>query len=176
MTAIVARWRSRARSAPSRPAVVPVVLVLMVAGFAVAAGILFVRWQSARAADSARSAAVGAAQRQVPALLSYSYQSFASDLAHAEADTAPQFRSTYAKLMTGQVEPAAMRNHVVTTSAVTGTAVESADSGGVTLLMFVSQQTKTDAKQESVLNDTAVRVTMREVSGAWLVAGLTPRS
>jgi Mce-associated membrane protein len=152
-------------------ALVPVVVVL-----AVATLVSFLRWQSANAADSARSAAVTAANRRVPALLSYSYQTFGTVLAQAKTDTTPQFGATYAKLMSGQVEPQAIKDHVVTQATVSGTAVESTGSGGVTLLMFLNQQTKTDAKAQSVLNDTAVRVTMQDVNGTWLVANLTPSS
>ena len=178
MTAIVGRWRSGAHSFPSRRRVSPAVIVLVVViiALAVATGILFVRWQSARAVDSARSAAVSAADKTVPTLLSYSYQTFGADLAKAEANTTPQFRTTYAKLMSSQVESVAKQDHVVTQATVSGTAVESAQSGSATLLLFVSQQTKTSAKSESVLNDTAVRVTMQDVNGTWLVSDLTPSS
>jgi Mce-associated membrane protein len=119
---------------------------------------------------------VAAAKQQVPALLSYSYQTFRTDLARAEADTTGPFRATYTNLMTSQIEPAAMQNHVVTQTSVTGASVIDAAPGNATLLLFVSVQTKTDAKAEAVLNETAVRVTMRDVGGAWLIAGLTPRS
>lgn len=178
MTAIAARWRRAARPQRDRRSVplavialVPVVVVL-----AVATVILLIRWQSGKASGAARAAAVTAADRYVPALLSYSYQTFGAALAKAKADTTPGFGATYAKLMSGQVEPEAMKNHVVTQASVSGTAVESAGPGTVTLLMFLSQQTKTDAKAQAVLNDTAVRVTMQDVNGTWLVASLTPSS
>jgi len=153
-----------------------VALVVVVIALAVATAVLFARWQSARAADSARTAAVAAAKQKVPELLSYGYQTFSVDLARAEADTTGQFRATYGKLMTGQVEPTAMQNHVVTQASVSASSVVDSGSSSVTLLMFLSQQTKTDAKQESVLNDTAVQVTMSDVNGTWLVSNLTPKS
>lgn len=178
MTATVARWRGGARAHRDRRpvplaviALVPVVIVL-----AAATVILFIRWQSGKTADTARTAAVTAANREVPALLSYSYDAFGTALSHAKADTTRQFGATYAKLMTVQVEPEATRDHVVTEATVSGTAVESAGSGSVTLLMFLDQQTKTDAKAQSVLNDSAVRVTMQDVNGTWLVGNLTPSS
>jgi Mce-associated membrane protein len=172
VTSLVAGLRPRA----SRPAAVLVALVVVVTALAVATGVLFAKWQSARAAGSARTAAVAAAKQKVPALLSYAYQTFATDLARAEADTTPQFRATYGKLMTGHVEPTAMQDHVVTQASVSASSVVDSGPGTVTLLMFLSQQTKTDAKQESVLNDTAVQVTMSDVNGTWLVSGLTPKS
>jgi Mce-associated membrane protein len=153
-----------------------VILSVVVVALAVGAGVLFFQWQSAQATVSARSAAVTAAKQKVPTLLSYSYTSFGSDLAQAEADTTTQFRGTYGNLMTGQIEQAAKRNKVVTQATVSGTSVISAQPGTATLLMFLSQQTKTSAKQESVLNDTAVRVVMRQVNGTWLVDNLLPRS
>ncbi|MGH3167683.1 MAG: hypothetical protein ACRDN0_17565 [Trebonia sp.] len=178
MTAIVARWRGGVSAHRDRRpvplaviALVPVVLVL-----AVATVILFLRWQSGKAADSARTAAITAAGQKVPALLSYSYQSFGTALTKAKADTTPQFGVTYTKLMSSQVQPEAKKDSVVTQATVSGTAVESTGSGSATLLMFLSQQTKTSAKAQAVLNDTAVRVTMQDVNGTWLVANLTPSS
>lgn len=169
MNAIAGRWRQR----PSLPVVILSVVVVLLA---VGTGVLFFQWQSAQATVSARSAAMTAAKQKVPALLSYSYTSFGTDLAQAEADTTPQFRGTYGNLMTGQIEQAAKKNQVVTQATVSDTSVISARPGTATLLMFLSQQTKTSAKQESVLNDTAVQVVMRQVNGAWLVDNLLPRS
>jgi Mce-associated membrane protein len=151
-------------------------LLIVVTGLAVAAGVLLVRVQAGQAAQTARTASVTAAEREVPVLLSYSYQSFSADLARAQGDTTGGFRSRYVQLMTGQVQRAAMANHVVTQASVSAASVVDAQPGSATLLLFLAEQTKTDAKQQPVLNDTALRVTMREVNGTWLVAGLLPRS
>lgn len=175
MAAVLARrvaWRPDA----SRSAVVVAALIIVVAALAASTGVLFVRVRSSQAAQDARTASVAAAKQQVAALLSYSYQTFSSDLARAEADTTGSFRATYARLMTGQVEPVAMQKHVVAQTSVSGASVIDAGPGTATLLLFVSEQTKSDARAEAVLNENAVRVTMRQVGGTWLVAGLTPRS
>lgn len=124
--------------------------------------------------NSASTDATNAATTDVPELLSYTFSSFSTDLAKAEAVTTPTFRSTYSKLMTTQIEGPAQQNQVVTSAAVTNSSVISASGSKVTLLMFLSQQTKTKAKAESVLNDNAVRVTMRKEGGRWLVDDVTP--
>ena len=160
----------------SRASVTLAALVIVTTGLAVAAGVLLVRVRSGRDAQAARPASVRAAKKEVPALLSYSYQTFRADLARAEAGTTGTFRTTYRKLMSGRVEPAALAGHVVTRTSVSAAAVIAAGPGTATLLLFLSEQTRTDARQEPVLNDTAVRVTMRQVHGTWLVAGLVPRS
>ncbi len=172
MSAAVAAWRERG----SRSAVVLVSLVIVVAGLAAASGLLLARMLAGQQAQDAQTASVAAAKREVPALLSYSYQTFGGDLAHAAADTTGAFRGTYQKLMSGQVEQAAVAGHVVTQAAGSGASVIDAGPGTATLLLFLSEETKSDAKAEPVLNDTAVRVTMQDVNGTWLVAGLTPRS
>ena len=172
MSAAVAAQRPQA----SRPPVALAALVIVVAALAVAAGVLAVRVRASQAAQAARTASVAAAERDVPALLSYSYQSFRADLARAQVDTTGGFRTRYLQLMSGQVQQAAMANHVVTQASVSAASVVEAQPGSATLLLFLSEQTRTDAKREPVLNDTAVRVTMREVNGTWRVAGLVPRS
>lgn len=169
MTAIAARLRGRA----SRTVVIlAVVIVALIAANVV----LLLMWQSQGAVNDARTAAVTAADKKVPSLLSYSYSSFAADLARAEGGATDKFRSTYGKLMTSQVEPTARQHQVITQATVASASVISAQSGTATLLMFLDQQTKTNTKSESVLNDTAVRVVMRQVNGTWLVDDLVPRS
>lgn len=170
-----ARWAGW-RGGRSRSAVVLAVLIIVVAALAVAAAVLFIRVRSSQAGQDARSGSMAAAKQQVPALLSYSYLTFGSDLARAQADTTGPFRATYTKLMTSEVGPTAKLNHVVTQTSVSAASVIDAGNGSATLLLFVSEQTKTAARQEAVLNENAVRVTMRVVNGNWLVAGLTPRS
>lgn len=169
MIAIAGRWPQRA----SRSAVI---LAIVIVALAVSTGVLFFKWQSQQSANNARTAAVSAARQKVPALLSYSYSSFGSDLARAEADTTAKFRGTYGQLMTSQIESAAKKHQVVTQATASAASVITAQPGSATLLMFLSQQTKTNAKTESVLNDTAVQVTMRKVGGTWLIDNLVPRS
>jgi len=146
-----------------------VCVVLLLATAALA--FFFVRQQQA---SGARTDATTAATTDVPELLSYTFSSFGSDLSKAESVATPQFRGTYSKLMTGQIEGPAKQNQVVTSASVTNSSVISYSGSKVTLLMFLSQQTKTKAKAESVLNDVAVRVTMRKSGGQWLVDDMTP--
>ena len=169
MTAIAGRWSQRVSGSA-------VILAVVVVVLAAATGWLFFQWQSDQAANNARTAAVTAARQDVPALLSYSFSSFSTDLATAEADTTAQFRNTYGNLMTGQIESTAKKDQVVTQATVSSASVVTAQPGSATLLLFLSQQTKTKAKQESVLNDTAVRVEMKKANGKWLVDSLVPRS
>lgn len=146
-----------------------VCVVLLVATAALA--FLYVREQQA---SSARNDATSAATTDVPELLSYTFSSFSTDLSKAEAVTTPSFRSTYSKLMTSEIEGPAKQNQVVTSSAVSNSSVISSSGSRVTLLLFLSQQTKTKAKAESVLNDNAVRVVMVKQGGQWLVDNVTP--
>ncbi|MBO0803612.1 MAG: hypothetical protein J2P25_11135 [Nocardiopsaceae bacterium] len=162
------RWARRA-------SVTVVILVVVVVALAASTGVLFFQWYSAHAADDARVAAMAAAKKKVPTLLSYSYTTFGKNLARAEANTTPKFRDTYGKLMTGKVEPTAKRTKVVTQATVSAASVISAKPGSATMLLFLSQQTKTSAKQQPVLNDNAVWVSMRQVNGTWLIDNLVPR-
>lgn len=169
MTAIAARLRGRA----SRTVVI---LAVAIVALIAANIVLLLMWQSQQGVSDTRAAAVSAADKKVPSLLTYSYSSFAADLARAEAGATDNFRATYGHLMTSQVEPTARQHQVITQATVANASVISAQSGTATLLMFLDQQTKTNIKSESVLNDTAVRVVMRQVNGTWLVDSLQPRS
>lgn len=164
------------RPAVSRASAAVAALAVAVAGLAVATAVLLLQLRASEAAQAARTASVVAARQEVPALLSYSYQTFRAGVQQAAAGTTGTFRATYLNLMSRKVGPAALARHVTARAAVTGASVISAGPSQTRLLLFLSEQTSTAAKQEPVLNDTAVRVTMREVAGRWLVAGLLPRS
>lgn len=153
-----------------------VILAVVVVALIVADVILLLAWQSQQAVSNARTAAVAAANEKVPTLLSYSYSTFGTALTRAESNVTDQFWGTYGHLMTSQIEPAAKKDQVVAQASVTGTSVVSAQPGTVTLLMILDQQTKTNTRTESVLNNTAVRVVMQKVNGTWLVDDLLPRS
>jgi Mce-associated membrane protein len=159
-----------------RPSVTVAVLTIVVVALAVATVLLLFQWHSAQTTSSAQSGASAAAAKDVPALLSYQSQTLAADIAKAKADCTPQFAGTYGQAMASQVEQTAAKNHVDTETTVSDTSVVRSSSGNVTLLVFTSSQTKTDAKAESVLNDTAVKVTMQKVGGTWLVSDLVPES
>jgi Mce-associated membrane protein len=179
VTAFTARLRRRAsrpgRALP-RPSVTVAVLTIVVIALAVATILLLFQWHGDQTTSNAESGASAAAAKDVPALLSYESQTIAADIAKAKADCTPQFASTYGQAMASQVKQTAAKNHVDTETTVSDTSVASSASGKVTLLVFISSQTKTDAKAESVLNDTAVKVTMQKVGGAWLVSNLVPES
>jgi Mce-associated membrane protein len=161
---------SRIRRTPRNVAILSAVCLVL----AVATGVLAFFWMNGNGADTARTNAVSAAETDVPELLSYSSATFSSDLAKAEAATTPQFRSTYEKLMTSQIEPSAKAHQVVTSSTVSAAAVVNAQPKSAALLLFLNQQTKTATKAEPVLNSIAVQVEMTNVNGTWLVAGMTP--
>lgn len=169
------RLRRSGRGLP-RPSVTVAVLTIVVVALAVATILLLFRWHSDQTTSSAQSDASAAAAKDVPALLSYQSQTLAADIAKAKADCTPQFANAYGQAMASQVEQTATKNHVDTETTVSDTSVVNSSPSNVTLLVFISSQTKTDAKAESVLNDTAVKVTMQKVGGTWLVSNLVPES
>lgn len=153
-----------------------VILAVVVVALIVADIVLLLAWQSQQAVSNARTAAVAAANEKVPTLLSYSYSSFGTALTHARANVTDRFWSSYGHLMTSRIEPAAKKDEVVAQATVTSTSVVAAQPGTVTLLMILDEQTKTSLRAESVLNNTAVHVVMRQVNGTWLVDSLLPRT
>jgi Mce-associated membrane protein len=118
--------------------------------------------------------ALAAAQTEVPTLLSYNIARLDDDLGKGISLTTGQFGTDYRLLVSDTLEPAAKRRQVVTTATVSGSGVVSVDNDDVVLLMFINRQASSVDAPSTQLDMGTVKVTMRDVSGRWLIAGMEP--
>lgn len=155
-----------------RPAVGVLVPALVVAVLVVANVVLAVRRDGAEAREQARTAAVTAARTRVPALLGYDWTALDAHATRAGTLTTGAFRTRYATLFRTRIRPAALTQHTRTRAGVKTVGVVSADRDRVVLLMLLDQTTTSTAATR--IDGSRSLVTMRDVHGTWLVAGLTP--
>lgn len=125
--------------------------------------------------DTARTEALGVAQRSVAELMSYDYRSLPHDLQHRQALVTGKFKNDYTGLVSSVIEPAAVRTQMLTRSSV-GAAGAEEDSGTdeVKVFMLVNQTTRSALQPEPKLLNTRLRVTMVRTDGRWLVSDLQP--
>jgi hypothetical protein len=124
-------------------------------------------------------AALAAASREVPALLSYDFRNLSGSRSRALAQTTGGFHTTFAHDFDSSVEPAAAKEQILAESATRGAAyVATATSGVVTCLLFIDETVSRGAPpartQAHEIDDDRVVVTMTSVRGRWLISSLTP--
>lgn len=149
------------------------VAAAVVAGAAVADLLLANAVGGDRARDTARVDATRSARQLVPVLLSYDYETLDADLLRARQATTAGFRNDFDKLVTSVVRPTAAERHVSTKAAVTAAGVVSSSSDRVTVLVFVTQTSRTAGKAP-VVTGSRVRVLMARTTAGWRIAGLDP--
>jgi Mce-associated membrane protein len=124
--------------------------------------------------ESSGREALAAAQTAVPTLLSYNIARLDDDLAKGVSLTTGQFATDYRSLVSDTLESAARTKQVVTTATVSASGIVSVNHDDVVVLMFINRQASNVDVPTTHLDISTVKVTMRDVSGRWLIADMEP--
>lgn len=173
---ISARIRRGGRALLFGRAPVALTVGLAVLLLAVAAWALVVTDQAAaaRRVTAARAAASASAAMLVPKILSYDAHTLAQDLATAESVMTSPFATRYHSLFTGQIEPAATREGVVTNADVVATSVVSAAENKVVTLVYIDQTTTDGKSSTPKLDSSRALVTLVHIGPRWLISAVNP--
>lgn len=124
-----------------------------------------------RAAVQAGEAAARAATESIAAILSYQPANARQSLETAAHDRLTgQFLDDYSQLIKTVVVPEAVGKRITANATVPATAVVAADPHHAVLLAYVDQ-TLTVGSEPPAQTNSAVRVTMDNVDGRWLISG-----
>ncbi|MEW9554374.1 hypothetical protein [Nonomuraea sp. NPDC050783] len=151
-------------------------LGVLVAVAAVLVPTMWFNLRDLREADAAGSAAMAAARRAAPELLSYDYRTVEKDLARAGSHTTGELTRYYKELSTS-LAARARAEKIVQTASVAGAAVERARPDRVEILLFVNTGTVKEVPgksgpQQQVAQSRARLVMVRE-GDRWLAADLS---
>ncbi|MEU5593251.1 hypothetical protein [Streptomyces sp. NPDC020298] len=165
---------------PSRRWLLSAVLsALLVVGL-VAASLLGWQYREGRRAETARGAALTAARKAAPVVLSYDYRHLDRDFARARERLTGHFRDEYGRTTARVVGPTARKYHGVVKATVAEPAgggvpaasVVSAAPDRAVVLLFVNQVTRSTQVSGSRLDLNRVRMTMTRTSGGWKVSAV----
>ena len=151
-----------------------VVLTLLAVVLAAAAASLF--WDSAgrRGAVRAGDDAAQAARDSIVAILSYQPSTAQQSLEAAARDRLTgKFLDDYTQLIKTVVLPEAVGKRITATAEVPAAAVVSADAHSVVVLAYIDQIMAVGSAAPTRTNS-AVRVTMDNLDGRWLISGFDP--
>ena len=128
----------------------------------------------AKDTEEARVAAMSAAEKAVPELLSYDHKTLQKEIEQKTGLLTGSFKADYAKLLRENVLPVAKKSSLVATSTVVGMGVAESDGPDrMTLLVFINQTTGPAGKDPQRVGS-RVRVVMERAEDRWLIAGLKP--
>jgi Mce-associated membrane protein len=177
-TSTTARGRHRAarRSSPApgaRRLTVALLALCLIAATALV--VLLLERRDDRASERARTQAVSAARAAAGDILGYDYRSIDASIQRARASTTGAFRKEYDETAK-KLLPESKQVKAIVQATVGSSAVMSASSDRVVVLLFVDQATVKQVPGEKTpttrIDQSRVRVTMTKVDGKWLVSEL----
>jgi len=122
--------------------------------------------------ERARAEGTTAVLALTPRLLTYDYRTLADDAARAQAAVTGAFAEQYRQYADQMLAPNAKEQNFVTKATVRNSAVVSADTDQVVVLVFLDQATTSKALTAPRLDNVGVRVTATDVDGKWLISQL----
>jgi Mce-associated membrane protein len=129
-----------------------------------------------RDAEAAGVAALGAAKRMTPGLLSYDYRTVEEDLARAGAHTTGELTGHYKKLRASLVAGVKAQKSVRTAGVVAGSVV-SAEPDRVAVLLFVNTDTVKEIPGQDVperlREKNRIRLVMVRRDTGWMAAEMS---
>ncbi|MFD8228681.1 hypothetical protein ACFV16_31600 [Streptomyces massasporeus] len=173
------RESTRVRRSPRGKLFTAASAVLLVAGL-VAVAVFGWQYREGQRADRAREAALAAARKAAPVVLSYDYRRLERDFTRARAHLTGDFRDEYGRTTKTVVGPTARKYHGVVKAAVVEPAgggapaasVVSASPDRAVVLLFVNQVTRSTQVTGSRVDLNRVRMTLTRTSEGWRVSGV----
>lgn len=146
-------------------------LLVVVCGLAAMSVVLGLKLQDSSASVRARTEGLAAATRLTPQLLGYDYRT-PPQTDQVAGGTTGDFTKQYTTLVEQYLTPQASAQQFVTQVTVRDMSVVRAEPRHLVAMLFLSQVTTSTALPAPRLDASSVRVTLDEVDGRWLVAGL----
>ncbi|MEU8849428.1 hypothetical protein AB0C70_24965 [Streptomyces sp. NPDC048564] len=164
---------------PRRRRLLTVVLGALVMAGLVAVAVLGWQYRDGHQTESARAAAVAAARKAAPVILSYHYRHLDRDFTRARAHLTGDFREEYEKTTKTVVGTTAKKYQGVVKATVAAPATGapaasfvSATPDKVVVLLFVNQVTKSTQVSGSRVDLNRVRMTMSRTDEGWKVSAV----
>jgi len=153
---------------------VPVaVLAVLVVLAAALAGTLFVQQRTSQQTETARDEGLTSSRAAARVLFSYDYRSLDKDFKAGLALTAGDFRNEYMRTTSTVVQPVAVQYKAVVRAEVVVAGVVSAKPHEATTIVFLNQTTTSTRVTGTKVDQSRVRMTVREIGGQWKVTAVT---
>lgn len=148
-------------------------MAVVFVGLSAAGGWFYWDRVQAQGEASARAELPKLAEREIPQVFGYDYQTVERSLAAAYPWLTPEYRREFERQINDKIIPEAKKREVVSQANVVGVGVMEAkrDSGSV---MVYLNRTVTDKSRQPIYDGSRLRVDFKRIGGSWLIAYITP--
>src|SRR5882757_6535152 len=168
------RVRRAYDDAVARPARAVRTLGIVVVAAAVVAGLCWFVAHRQSETLQARIDATNTANKSVVKLMSYNWRSVDRQVDATKGLVTGQFKDDYAHLVQGSIQPTAKDKQAAVQTAILKSSVVSSSPGEVVLLVYITQESQTLANPGGDQTNTALRVSLENENGKWMISELKP--
>jgi len=168
------RVRRAYDDAVARPARAVRTLGIVVVAAAVVAGLCWFVAHRQSETLQARIDATNTANKSVVKLMSYNWRSVDRQVDATKGLVTGQFKDDYAHLVQGSIQPTAKDKQAAVQTAILKSSVVSSSPGEVVLLVYITQESQTLANPDGDQTNTALRVSLENENGKWMISELKP--
>jgi Mce-associated membrane protein len=150
--------------------------VLMALGVVALAGVggwLYWNRVELRGAEAAHDAVKPLAEKQIPQVFGYDYQTVERSLTDAYNLLTPEYRQEFEEQATKEIIPQAREREVVAQANVVGVGVLEAQRNSASVMVYLNR-TVTDKSRQPVYDGSRLKVDYQKIDGKWLIEYITP--
>lgn len=168
ITSVFGAWSRRKRT--GLVVVLGTLTVALVAGSA----FLTILAENGRRQEQTTQEALARAEKLVPEILSYDFNTVEDELTSSLEHLGGEFRNQFESVSKNVIVPSAKERQVVTEATVVESSVVSAAPDTATVLMFVNQSTTSTDGPAPKLDGSRVQVTLHHNDSGWQITEMAP--
>ncbi len=147
--------------------------VITIVGLSAATGWFYWERVQSRGEQAARAILPKLAEKEIPEVFAYDYQTVERSLADAYVLLTPAYRQEFRKSANAQIIPEAKKREVVVQANVVGVGVMSAHRDWATVMVYLNR-TVTDKSRQPLYDGSRLRVEFKKIGSQWLINYITP--
>src|SRR5919106_5588673 len=126
-----------------------------------------------RGEQATRAEVAPLAEKQIPEVFAYDYQTVERSLTDAYSLLTPEYRREFEDRATRDIIPQARERHLVSQANVVGVGVLAAQRNSASVMVYLNR-TVTDKSREPMYDGSRLKVDYLKVDGKWLINYITP--
>lgn len=147
--------------------------IALVVGLSAAGGWMYWDRVEARGEQAARDTLPKLAEKEIPQVFGYEFQTVERTLTEAFPLLTPAYLQEFRKGVNEQIIPEAKKREVVVQASVSGVGVMSANRNSAAVMVYMNRIV-TDKTRQPIYEGSRLRVEFQRIDGKWLIAKIAP--
>ena len=150
-------------------------LAVAFVGLGAVGGSLYWNGVELRGEQDARAELGPLAQKQIPSVFGYDYQTVERSLTAVYPLLTPDYRREFEQKANSEIIPQARQREVVSQANVTGVGVMDAHRNSASVMVYINRTVSDKSNRDQPVYDGArLRVEYKRINGKWLINYITP--